>query len=457
MPRYCKATHCDNCAGQLSADNRKLSFYKFPLHNKERLKQWLINMNREKMVPTKHQHLCSEHFTSSCFEWRWGVRYLKPDAVPTVFQHTGNSLKRKSVSKLGVRKKLMTDSSITCTSPAPQAILVGSLSEIQDLKTLAFSIDPCQASVPLSIGVTQSSTKDFDVHRASAPVGSVNLLPIIKIVQGASLSSNSTTDVITAPEHTSDPATAHAVALNQLDIDVEWSHEGSLVVASEENSEGEPVSYECTAPVENKCCTSWIVEEAPTTYEMDKINWPGALIIKKVSIDPSTDSEVSASASATAQRLQPQLGVAATELSPVQTDAVTLVTVLPETVLSSAISAPIASTLPIVSNHANVLSTDSVQPTGSKVAASLEESQLETLDETTEPLHLESSLTHEQLVALAVSLQKKVKFLQQRHRRHCAKIRSMERLVEDLKRERDFRGEAENVGNGMCTIQRGSS
>ncbi|ETE59859.1 THAP domain-containing protein 5, partial [Ophiophagus hannah] len=72
----------------------------FPLHSPERLRQWLSQMNQEKWAPTKHQHLCSDHFAPSCFEYRWGVRYLKPDAVPTIFQTSdsplgGNELPRK--------------------------------------------------------------------------------------------------------------------------------------------------------------------------------------------------------------------------------------------------------------------------------------------------------------------------------------------------------------------------
>ncbi|KAB0394205.1 hypothetical protein E2I00_015272 [Balaenoptera physalus] len=42
-------------------------------------------MGREHWVPSCHQHLCSEHFAPSCFQWRWGVRYLRPDAVPSIF------------------------------------------------------------------------------------------------------------------------------------------------------------------------------------------------------------------------------------------------------------------------------------------------------------------------------------------------------------------------------------
>ncbi|XP_004464943.2 THAP domain-containing protein 8 isoform X2 [Dasypus novemcinctus] len=42
-------------------------------------------MGREHWVPSCHQHLCSEHFTPASFQWRWGVRYLRPDAVPSIF------------------------------------------------------------------------------------------------------------------------------------------------------------------------------------------------------------------------------------------------------------------------------------------------------------------------------------------------------------------------------------
>uniref|UniRef100_A0A6G1RF12 THAP domain containing 5 n=1 Tax=Hypotaenidia okinawae TaxID=2861861 RepID=A0A6G1RF12_9GRUI len=42
-------------------------------------------MRRENWVPTRHQHLCSDHFEPSCFQYRWGVRYLRPDAIPTIF------------------------------------------------------------------------------------------------------------------------------------------------------------------------------------------------------------------------------------------------------------------------------------------------------------------------------------------------------------------------------------
>ncbi|NXL40488.1 THAP8 protein, partial [Glaucidium brasilianum] len=85
MPKYCRAPHCSNAAGQARPPGRRLSFYKFPLHDAPRLRRWLTQMRRENWLPTRHQHLCSDHFEPSCFQYRWGVRYLRPDAVPTIF------------------------------------------------------------------------------------------------------------------------------------------------------------------------------------------------------------------------------------------------------------------------------------------------------------------------------------------------------------------------------------
>ncbi|NXM66406.1 THAP5 protein, partial [Serilophus lunatus] len=85
MPRYCAATRCKNRGGQSARDQRKLSFYPFPLHDKERLEKWLRNMKRDSWTPSKHQLLCSDHFTPDSLDVRWGIRYLKHTAVPTIF------------------------------------------------------------------------------------------------------------------------------------------------------------------------------------------------------------------------------------------------------------------------------------------------------------------------------------------------------------------------------------
>lgn len=58
---------------------------RFPLHDKSRLQKWVDNMKRHDWIPSRHQYLCSEHFTEGCFDIRWGIRYLKNTAIPTVF------------------------------------------------------------------------------------------------------------------------------------------------------------------------------------------------------------------------------------------------------------------------------------------------------------------------------------------------------------------------------------
>ncbi|XP_006171745.1 THAP domain-containing protein 8 isoform X2 [Tupaia chinensis] len=96
MPKYCRAPNCSNTAGRLGSDNRPVSFYKFPLKDGPRLQAWLQHMGREHWVPSCHQHLCSEHFTPSCFQWRWGVRYLRPDAVPSIFSRAPTSKSQRT-------------------------------------------------------------------------------------------------------------------------------------------------------------------------------------------------------------------------------------------------------------------------------------------------------------------------------------------------------------------------
>ncbi|KAJ7423163.1 THAP domain-containing protein 5 [Pitangus sulphuratus] len=96
MPRYCAATRCKNRGGQSARDQRKLSFYPFPLHDKERLEKWLRNMKRDSWIPSKHQLLCSDHFTPDSLDVRWGIRYLKHTAVPTIFSSLDDEEKDSS-------------------------------------------------------------------------------------------------------------------------------------------------------------------------------------------------------------------------------------------------------------------------------------------------------------------------------------------------------------------------
>ncbi|XP_026566116.1 THAP domain-containing protein 5 isoform X2 [Pseudonaja textilis] len=160
MPRYCAATCCRNRAGQSARDQRKLSFYPFPLHDKERLEKWLRNMKRDTWTPSKHQVLCSDHFTSDSLDVRWGIRYLKTTAVPTIFsssenQEKGLSQKKTQVERIEGIKEMstcITTSSLKSCSPKRNILPEGSLYG----KTLGTNPD-CSTRME---GLSQNIVKD---------------------------------------------------------------------------------------------------------------------------------------------------------------------------------------------------------------------------------------------------------------------------------------------------------
>ncbi|XP_017280302.1 THAP domain-containing protein 5 [Kryptolebias marmoratus] len=97
MPRYCAVRVCPNRGGTASRkDNKRISFYPFPLHDKPRLQKWVDNMKREDWTPSRHQYLCSEHFTEDCFDIRWGIRYLKNTAIPTIFPQVNDDGEKRA-------------------------------------------------------------------------------------------------------------------------------------------------------------------------------------------------------------------------------------------------------------------------------------------------------------------------------------------------------------------------
>ncbi|XP_031429002.1 uncharacterized protein LOC105890609 isoform X2 [Clupea harengus] len=117
-----------------------------------------------------------------------------------------------------------------------------------------------------------------------------------------------------------------------------------------------------------------------------------------------------------------------------------LVNIPPDTVLSSSLgSRPIVSTVPIVSKH--------MPPSPDSLVLTLERLEDEKddgdgLSENGVELHgkrLEehryhkNSLSKEQLEAIVIELQKKVKVLQQRHRRHLDKLLGLETTVSQLR------------------------
>ncbi|KAM9590838.1 THAP domain-containing protein 8-like isoform 1-T1 [Morphnus guianensis] len=286
MPKYSRAPHCSNAVGQARPPARRLSFYKFPLHDVARPWQWLTQMRRENWVPTRHQHLCSNHFEPSCFQYRWGIRYLRPDAIPTIFPC--GPPKRESPS----------------TPP-------GTTQPKQPL--------PASSQEPVTLG--QPAVPETATSEATTIALEPNLATAMPLLGPVKLG-DSPEGVPARPQ---------------------------------------PSSGYATPPLSPR----WWVEQA-----------------EDITVEPPIAS-----------------------LPPAYFEPVPATPVMvPETILSSALTLPIVSTIPIVSKTVTSMS-------------------------------LPGKLSTEELVGVVLVLQRKVKVLQQWQRRHRARLEAMEGLVEQLRRE----------------------
>ncbi|KAM6202927.1 LOW QUALITY PROTEIN: THAP domain-containing protein 5 [Rhynchocyon petersi] len=63
-------------------------------------------MKRDSWVPSKYQFLCSDHFTPDSLDIRWGIRYLKQTAIPTIFSVPGDSQGKDPHPKMPQKTKL---------------------------------------------------------------------------------------------------------------------------------------------------------------------------------------------------------------------------------------------------------------------------------------------------------------------------------------------------------------
>ncbi|XP_042310095.1 peroxynitrite isomerase THAP4-like [Sceloporus undulatus] len=83
MVKSCCAINCNN---KFSLGNN-ISFHRFPLGKKDVLKKWVWNIRRKNFTPTRHHVICSEHFCETDYleNVASGRRYLKPEAIPSVF------------------------------------------------------------------------------------------------------------------------------------------------------------------------------------------------------------------------------------------------------------------------------------------------------------------------------------------------------------------------------------
>uniref|UniRef100_A0A8D0H5M0 Uncharacterized protein n=1 Tax=Sphenodon punctatus TaxID=8508 RepID=A0A8D0H5M0_SPHPU len=215
-------------------------------------------------------------------------------------------------------------------------------------------------------------------------------------------------------------------------------------------------------------CEDMVTEQLPLhTLVVDQPESAdhGALIVENVSIQPFLEADpAAAAAAAAATTILNSLQASPTQMvayfetiptapvpaAPSALGPLTCSVTPPETMLSSALTLPIVSTVPIVSNHtspdvspAAEAELDELSP-GKPVEEQLEEHR-----------YHKNELSTEELVDVVMGLQKKVKVLQQRHRRHFAKLEAMEGVVEQLRKENLVSEEKLKLLEMACLQSRG--
>ncbi|KAM5146667.1 uncharacterized protein ACMZJ9_013837 [Mantella aurantiaca] len=408
MPKSCVAPECRRTEGG------RESFYKFPLHDKVRLKQWLSNMNVENFFPSRNQYLCNKHFKPSCFQVRWGVRYLKHDAVPTVFSSAGGVSNKVHAVKTRALSSAQSGSNELCISSISHL----GFDEAQPLsETMAFTLDPTFAAGHMSVNGAELLVADADALAIPATVmGAVNLVPLVHIVESF--------DGLSLALAPSQGFTSVALPIGVTEQ--QQSHGISLVEPITILSEEHIASTSLQQDFYDAQVLQSVGVEGPNFIALNDMSNNDALVIENVSIEPffeaglPTPEPVTMSSEDVMSYLETMQ--TATVGPTLATGPLPPLPSSPETVLSTAITRPIPSTVPIVSEHRKAVLTPGV-------------TQQICLNPPQEPEGLSETLTTSELVTVVVNLQKKVRALQQRHQKHCSKLEVMEGVVEQLKNE----------------------
>ncbi|XP_076002724.1 THAP domain-containing protein 5-like [Genypterus blacodes] len=394
MPKYCSVPNCRNDSGT-GGDRR--SFYKFPLSDPARLQLWLRNMGRESWVPSRHQYICHEHFTPSCFKVRWGIRYLESDAVPTVFQ--GAEKRRAADHSEDECKRLRDDQSLETSGDGTAAV------DGVEVENTLHTVHLYEITVDAS---QQGEAVLMDLSHAGEPAASLQ--------EDASMASS-----VDGP----DGEDSFPLAVFHDVSGLDGGENTEVVVMSEGQDE---LVNELTAAFLSHG-SGLLMNESPLSHT------EAAVASLHVQDLPCGAEELGQRRTQVIAYFKTVPDVLPTEPSP-------RFAFSPDTVLSSALSAtPITSTVPIVSKHlppspaslvltVERLDADNVEGDDGE----LEEEDGEQLEQQLEEhCYHKNSLSKEQLEAIVSELQKKVKVLQQRHRRHLEKLLGLENTVSQLR------------------------
>ncbi|KAM6933573.1 THAP domain-containing protein 5-like [Xenentodon cancila] len=395
MPKYCSAPNCRNYSGSGSK-----SFYKFPLQDPLRLQQWVSNMGRGNWTPSRLHYICHEHFEPSCFNERWGIRYLECDAVPTVFQE---HKKRKATDHSEGKPKCLRGNDhpgVAVSDDRTETLDAAKMtSASHTVQLYEIAVEPAQQGETSLVEWSNDEESDHPQTDMDSLV-SVGLNFPLTLYQMVENPDNELEDtdllLMSADDGQNELVKEFTAAV--------LSQGGRLVM-------NEPMlgcTDEAVAPSGVQHVT-YGTEELPDIQEGHETE----VIAYFETIPNVFPSETSAQFTSS-----------------------------PDTVLSSALSSePISSTLPITSKHVAPSTTPLVltlQSLDTEVTEG-DEGMSETDDLEQQDQQLEehcyhkNNLNKDQLEVMVAELQKKVKVLQQRHRRHLEKLLGLENMVSQLR------------------------
>ncbi|XP_072286169.1 uncharacterized protein [Pyxicephalus adspersus] len=390
MPKTCVVPECRRSEGA------RESYFKFPLNDKVRLKQWLTNMNVENFFPKKNQYLCSKHFKPTCFQVRWGAHYLRNDAVPTIFS-SGRILNRSPVARI----RTLSGSNEICAFPISRL----DFDEAQPLsKALGFTPDPTSHIDHVSVNETEGLKTDPDpLAIPTTAVGDSNFVPLVHIVESFD---------------------GLALDLSQGFTSVALCTE----VAEEPHTQEQPLD-EPILPEEHIACTTiqqdfyndhFLQDENEETIYIDVESVDDSVEFQDLSTEQFFEAclPMPEPVTMSSEYVESYLmTMQTTTVGPtLETDPLHPFLSVADTISISTVQAPIASTIPIVSEREEVVSSE-------------EENEREPTQE--EPDELTEALATAALVSAVVNIQKTVTALCQRHQNHCSNLEIMVEQYED--------------------------
>lgn len=85
-------------------------FCRFPIHNEEVNKKWVIAVKRKNFTPTQWSRLCSVHFIDSDYQLRPGASkpLLKCNSVPSIFPSFPTYYQKHEINRKDPTKRIHT-------------------------------------------------------------------------------------------------------------------------------------------------------------------------------------------------------------------------------------------------------------------------------------------------------------------------------------------------------------